>query len=117
MFLSKWLQVSCTTHPYSCQYFLINYLDAAAGGDSFAEHTLVNGDNINADQNQDQNNPEEIVIAQNGNDQEAPEEAGMNVEDEFAVDNDIGAPDLPDVSHIFSNCNNWGKAVEVDTWH
>ena len=85
----------------------------AAGGDSFAEHTLVNGDNINADQN----NPEEIVIAQNGNDQEAPEEPGMNVEDEFAVDNDIGAPDLPDVSHIFSNCNNWGKAVEVVTWH
>ena len=55
------------------------------------------------------------MIAQNGNDQEAPEEAGMNVEDEFAVDNDIGAPDLPDVSHIFSNCNNWGKAVEVGT--
>ena len=100
-------------HPYSRQYPLINCLNASAGGDSFAEHTLVNGDNINADQN----NPEEIVIAQNGNDQEAPEEAGMNVEDEFAVDNDIGAPDLPDVSHIFSNCNNWGKAVEVVTWH
>ena len=45
------------------------------------------------------------MIAQNGDDQEAPEEAGMNVEDEFAVDNDIGAPDLPDVSHIFPNCN------------
>ena len=80
----------------SWQYLLINYLNAPAGGDSFAEHTLVNGDNINADQN----NPEEIVIAQNGNDQEAPEEAGMNVEDEFAVDNDIGAPDLPDVSKL-----------------
>ena len=84
----------------SSQYPLINYLNAPAGGDSFAEHTLVNGDNINADQNQDQNNPEEIVIAQNGDDQEAPEEAGMNVEDEFAVDNDIGAPDLPDVSKL-----------------
>ena len=69
----------------------------AAGGDSFAEHTLVNGDNVNPDQN----NPEEIVIAQNDN-QEASEEVAMNVEDEFAVDNDIGAPDLPDVSHIFS---------------
>jgi len=64
---------------------------AQAGGDSFAQHTLVNGDNMNADQN----NPEEIVITQN-DDQEVPEEAGMNVEDEFAVDNDIGAPDLPD---------------------
>ena len=84
----------------SCHYPLINYPNAAAGGDSFAEHTLVNGDNINADQN----NPEEIVISQN-DDQEAPEDAGMNVEDEFAVDNDIGAPDLPDVSHIFPNCN------------
>ena len=59
------------------------------------------------------------MIAQNGDDQEAPEEAGMNVEDEFAVDNDIGAPDLPDVSHIFPNCNTylidvlWGQPIKL----
>ena len=81
----------------------------AAGGDSFAEHTLVNGDNINADQN----NPEEIVIAQNGNDQEAPEEAGLNVEDEFAVDNDIGAPDLPDVSKLAIRISHKKLAIRI----
>ena len=64
--------------------------------DSFAEHTLVNGENANS-------NPEEIVIGQNddaqANDNEVPEPQ-MNVEDEVLGDNDIGAPDVPEVSHI-----------------
>ena len=53
------------------------------------------------------------MIAQNGNDQEAPEEAGMNVEDEFAVDNDIGAPDLPDVSKLAIRISHKKLALKI----
>ena len=52
------------------------------------------------------------MIAQNGDDQEAPEDAGMNVEDEFAVDNDIGASDLPNVSKLAIKISHKKLAIE-----